>query len=48
MNEDYEEYLDAKAEARACGDLDFPSYEEWKNPEETRIAADERMKDTYV
>lgn len=34
-----DEYRDAKAEARACGDFDFPSFEEWMDEESMNARA---------
>jgi hypothetical protein len=42
-----EMYQEEKAEARACGDFDFPTYSEWlhnlHNPHAERIRAEERI-----
>jgi hypothetical protein len=43
----HEIYHEERAEAIACGDLDFPTYSEWLhnlcNPRAERIRAEERI-----
>jgi hypothetical protein len=55
MNTDsIEIYREERAEARACGDLDFPVYSEWLqnqcDPHAERIRAEERieMKENWI
>ena len=55
MNTDsIEIYREERAEARACGDLDFPVYSEWLqnqcDPHAERISAEERieMKEKWI
>lgn len=42
-----ERYREERAEARACGDLDFPTFTEWRqnlsDPHAERIRAEERI-----
>ena len=42
-----ESYHEERGEARACGDLDFPTYSDWLhnllNPRAERIRAEERI-----
>ena len=46
-NEFREMYREERGEARACGDLDFPTFSDWLhnmlNPHAERIRAEERI-----
>ncbi len=42
-DDQYYYYQEAKAESRACGDFDFPSFEAWSGIANERDAADYRM-----
>jgi len=38
------DYREARAEARAWGDYDFPSFEVWSGEEDPRLAAELRVR----
>lgn len=43
----YEQYQLERAEARACGVTDFPTFYEWMNPQSVREDAELRVKMEY-
>ena len=42
--EHYDDYLAAKAEARACGDFDFPTFHEWNAESDRRATAESKYR----
>ena len=45
LNVQYDNYQEEKAEARACGNLDFPTFAEWSGQINPREAAEQRIKE---